>query len=650
MRHGMMALLLAACSVGSAAVTLPPVFASGMVLQRGKAIPVYGMASPGEPVTVAFAGQRVTGTADASGRWSVTLRPLELSAKPRDLKVSGRDSEVSLHNVLVGDVWFASGQSNMEMRLREVFNAEQEVADARHELIRFYTVRRELSSVPQSEPQGVWETCTPKTAGRFSAAAYFFAREITRRVGVPIGIINSSVGSSGAECWVPGEALRRTPGMPQPPSNMSPEEYVDWATYDAVRRRQRELDSYPDAGISKEAESWSRPEFDDSSWGLVPIPADVKGYGLGKVDGAFWFRCEVDIPEDMVGRTAQLDLSFIYHRSVAFVNGRRLGHIECDGREWFGHRYTIPKNVLKAGRNSVAVRIVVEMGPGGFYPPYPHRRNISVPGKSVPLPERWRFRAEATRPAQKPGRDLPNGYRLASVLYNGMTHAYTRTPIRGFIWYQGETNAGRAAEHRTLFPLLIQSWRQAWGDDTLPFYFVQLPDYQQRSDNPNDGGGWAEFRFAQQDTLERVPHTGMGVTLGIGEPNNVHPRNKQECGRRLALWALRDVYGVRDLPVCGPLFASARREGAAIRLEFSHVYGGLRASDGQALRGFAIAGADRRFVWAQATVTPDGRAVTISAPSVPEPRHVRYAWATNPDANLANSAGLPAGSFHADVD
>ena len=171
MRHGMMALLLAACSVGSAAVTLPPVFASGMVLQRGKAIPVYGMASPDEPVTVAFAGQRVTGTADASGRWSVTLRPLELSARQRDLKVSGRDSEVSLHNVLVGDVWFASGQSNMEMRLREVFNAEQEVADARHELIRFYTVRRELSSVPQSEPQGVWETCTPKTAGRFAAAA-----------------------------------------------------------------------------------------------------------------------------------------------------------------------------------------------------------------------------------------------------------------------------------------------------------------------------------------------------------------------------------------------------------------------------------------------------------------------------------------------
>lgn len=637
-------MMLLSCSLG-AAVALPAVFASGMVLQREKPVPVYGTAAAGERVVVSFAGQRHECVADAAGKWQVTLSPLTLSAEPQKLLVRGQANECVLEDVLVGDVWFASGQSNMEMRVHSVFHAQEEMAKANYPLIRSFTVQRALSSTPQAEPRGVWQVCSPQTVGRFSAAAYFFAREIVQSTGVPVGIVNSSVGASAAECWVPADVLRSHDKMPQPLPGLKAEEYSDWQTYDEVRRQLRLQDSFQDQGISEEAKAWSKPEFDDAAWRLVTIPGTVKAYGLGKVDGVFWYRCEVDVPPEMTGKTAHLNLSFIYHQSTAFVNGQRLGHIACDGREWFNHRYTIPRGVLKAGKNAVVVRIVVEQGDGGFWPRYPYVRNIQVGEQKVLLPTQWRFQAEATRPAKAPSRHLPPGYKLPAALYNAMVHAYHKMPVRGFLWYQGESNAGRCAEHKTLFPLLIRTWRRLWGDDTLPFYFVQLPDYMKHSDNPNDRGGWAEFRWAQQDTHERVPHTGMAVTLGIGEAGDVHPRNKQECGRRLALWALRDVYGFKDLPVCGPLFAAATRQGQAVQLQFTHVYDGLKSGDGQPLRGFAVAGADKRFVWAQARMSEDGRSVVVEAPSIAQPRFVRYAWASNPEHNLVNSANLPAGSF-----
>lgn len=631
---------LAAVAAVRADVKLPAIFDNDMLLQRGKQIPIYGKATPGQNVTVAFAGQTVTATADAKGDWCATLQPLSMSAKPQTMTITGKTT-ITLDNILVGDVWLASGQSNMEMRLREVNDAKKEIAESDYPTIRFFMVKRDISSKPATKTNGKWFTCTPANSGQFSAAAYFFAREIVDRKRVPIAIINSAVGSSACEAWVPQDKLLATPGMPVPPQDLLPKEYTSWAVYDKNLIAAREKDSFKDTGIKEECLPWATAEYDDSDWKLLKVPGNIKQQGYN-IDGAVWFRTTIDIPEKDAGKASRLNLSFVSHRSIAYVNGVKVGSNENRGRQWCSHNYTIPKGVTKPGKNQIAVRIVVEVGPGGFYPQYPTKRNVSVGRNVYLLPEKWKFKVEASR---KPGtltRNMPFPYCIPGGLFNAMIAPYTRTPLKGFIWYQGETNAGRPKQHETLFPLLINSWRELWNDANLPFYYVQLASMHKPNVNPNDHGGWGPFRFAQQDTL-KVPLTGMAATLDIGDETNVHPKNKQDCGKRLALWAFRDCYGDTYLPVSGPLFKSATIQGNEIIIEFDHVYDGLDIPDGKPLRSFAIAGKDKKYVWAKARIEGDN--VIVSSPKVPEPLYVRYAWSNNPQGNLYNRAGLPATSF-----
>jgi len=630
---------LLACGL-HADVQMPAMFADNMLLQRGKPQPVCGQAAPGESVTVEFAGQKKTAKAGDDGAWRVELSPLTASATPAEMRITGTNTVV-LKNVLVGDLWLASGQSNMGVQVREVINAEAEIAAATYDGIRFYQVKRDLSSSPKTKQEGEWKLCTPANAPSFSAVAYFFARELNTRHHVPIGILESAVGSSSCEAWVPADVLRSNPALPQPPS-IPPEEYKDLQTYKDVRMQVYRDAAAKDVGIREECLAWATPDYDASDWKEMTVPGEMEARGL-KIDGAVWFRCEADLPKEWEGKDASLYLGFIGQVSIAYVNGVEVGRKDNNGGVYVGRTHQIPGKLVRAGRNVVAVRIFNEVGPGGFYPAYPMPLSISQGKEKVLLPKSWKYKVEAAFEPKPLARNLIDEYHLPTGWYNGMIAPYISTPVRGFIWYQGESNAGRYKQHDILFPTLIRTWRKLWNDDTLPFYFVQLAGYKKPQTEPSEGG-WAPFRESQAKALA-LPHTGMAVAIDIGDATNVHPKNKQDVGRRLALWACRDCYGDQDIAVSGPLYKSSAVEGNAIRIRFDHVYGGLQAKGGK-LEGFAIAGDDMKFVWADAKI--DGDTVVVRSDAIPKPTCVRYAWADNPKCTLVNSADLPAGPFRTD--
>lgn len=622
-------------------VSMPSIFSDDMVLQRGKAVPVHGTADPSEKIIVEICGQRKVATAGAAGHWQVILDPLAKLPSPTNMRVTGKNT-VTVKNVLVGDVWLASGQSNMAMRVSGVNNAAEEIKAANYPEIRFFMVSRDLASSPRKDTAGKWLVCTPGSVKDFSAVAYFFARELHTSCGIPMGVINSAVGASSCEAWTPASVLRTDEALPQP-AEIPPEEYPDWKTYDAVRKQTYEAAAHKDPGIKPKCLAWATPEYDASAWKEVAVPGSIESRGTN-IDGAIWFRTEVELPAAWAGKDAQIYLGPITQNSVAFVNGTEIGRMENNRQQWVFRTHRIPGRLVQAGRNVVAVRIFNAIGPGGFHPIYPAPLRIYRDGfGEVPLPKTWKCKGELGLEPAKMARELPFGYKVPSALFNAMIAPFSRYPLRGFLWYQGESNAGRWQQHTILFPTMITSWRKLWGDETLPFYFVQLASYKAREKEPGSGG-WAFIRESQTKTLA-LANTGMAVTIDIGDATNVHPRNKQDVGKRLALWAKRDCYGDTDTVVSGPLFASRVVEGNRIRIHFTHIGGGLVAKGGE-LKGLAIAGPDKAFRWAKAKI--DGDSILVWNETISDPAFVRYAWADNPECTLYNAAGLPAVPFRTD--
>jgi len=636
-------LACAAAGVLLGDVRMPAVFSDNMVLQKGKPIPVRGWASPGEKVAVEFAGQHKEATADAAGKWQVKLDPLSAATAPAEMRVAGQNAVV-IRNVAVGDVWMASGQSNMEMAVRSVTNAAQEMAEADYPGIRFFMIERDLSSAPKDDCAGKWVVCEPKSVAPFSAAAYFFARELHRKVKLPMGVINSSVGASSCQAWTPADVLTADTTLPQL-ADMAPENYTSWKGYLAYRNSVYDRSSYADTGIKPECQEWAKPDFDDAGWNEFRAPGNIESQGMA-IDGAVWFRKTVEVPAGLAGQNMTLALGPISDNDVAFVNGEKVGATENNWREWLFRSYAVPGKLVKPGRNVIAVRIFNRIGNGGFYPGYPAPLRLTQgAGREVILSGVWKCKVErAEKPAALPG-PLPSVYSVPSAFFNAMIAPFTTYPLRGCIWYQGEGNAGAAKQHGTLFPAMIESWRTWWGDAKMPFYFVQLASFRPREAQPSEGG-WARLRESQLKTLA-LHDTGMAVAIDIGEALEIHPRNKQDVGRRLARWAMRDCYGEKDLEVSGPLYAASAVEGGKIRIRFTHAGGGLTAQGGT-LKGFAIAAEDKRFVWAEARI--DGESVVVWSDGVKAPRHVRYAWADNPECTLYNGAGLPASPFRTDAD
>ena len=622
---------------------LHPLFTDHAVLQRDVPVPVWGWAEPGQRVKVALAGQSVETTADAKGKWMARLGPYPAGG-PHVMAVSGPKS-VEVKDLLVGDVWICSGQSNMEWPLSVANNAEREIAEASHPRIRLFSVPKKIAIEPTETVDASWKVCSPETAASFSAVGYFFGRELQRELNVPIGLINSSWGGTVAEAWVSAGALDAV-------ADFRPDLAQIKAEAGEAGKPRMNLDKAMAAWWKKsdpgssEQPTWADPKFDASAWKSMDLPGHWEDRGLADFDGLAWFRKEITLPDAWDGRGATLGLGPIDDRDTTFVNGTEVGHMNL----WNAPRnYKIPAGVLKAGRNVIAVRALDTSGPGGFSGEAKDM-TLTLAGdekaEPITLAGPWAYKAstplsDLSSPPEAEGTN-PN---RVTVLYNGMIAPLKPFPIKGAIWYQGESNAGRAKQYRTLLPTLIRDWRSAFQVGDFGFEIVQLANFLAVKDEPGESQ-WAELREAQFLTTKALPNVGLGLAIDIGDAEDIHPRNKQDVGRRLALNALATSYG-KDIEFSGPVYKAKEVQGKAIRLTFDHHGGGLVAKGAEKPTGFAIAGQDGKYAWADAVI--EGDTIVVSSPLVEAPTNVRYAWADNPVCNLYNQAGLPAVPFRTDA-
>lgn len=626
---------------------LHQLFDDGMVLQRGVRFPIWGWTKPGARVVVRMRGKEASAFADAQGRWTARLGPFDAGG-PFTLTVEGPQA-VTLRDVLVGDVWLASGQSNMEMGITLVNNAKEEVANADYPMIRLFTVPKVAATEPRSMVSARWLVCNPANVaaggwGGFSAVAYFFGRRLHKELNVPIGLIHSSWGGTAAEGWVSAEALSTMPEFRPAINNLEKAWEDSKKTPADFDRQMGEWWARNDPG-SASARTWADPSLDVRGWKKMRLPQYWEDAGLPGYDGVVWFRKTFELPASWAGRELLLSLGPVDDRDTTFVNGVAVGSLS----QWDAPRiYRVAAGLFKPGLNTIAVRVLDTGAGGGIYGKPEQMRIEPADGGGTPvsLAGEWSYRASValdkleTQPPPQGGND----FSVVNIRYNGMIAPLLPFAIKGAIWYQGETNVGRAAQYERLLPLLIRDWRARFEVGDFPFLVVQLANYLERHDEPTDSE-WARLREAQLHVSQTVPHSGLAVTIDIGEAKDIHPKDKQDVGDRLALEALSKVYGMK-LESSGPVYRSMKVEDDHVRLSFDHAEGGLVARGGERLTGFAVAGEDMRFVWAEALIK--GREVFVSSPEVKRPVAVRYAWADNPACNLYNRAGLPASPFRTD--
>ena len=642
-----LSLTLSAAAPALAAETRPflhPLFSAGAVLQRDCVVPVWGWASPGERVTVRFAGQERAATADAEGKWMVKLDAMPASAEPRELTVVGAaaDHQARVANLLVGDVWICSGQSNMEMGIG-VCNVPDEIAAATYPQIRLLTVPKSVKYEPQAVTGCTWLECSPQTVaeggwGGFSAAGYFFGRELHRQLQVPIGLIHSSWGGTICEAWASAEGLA--------PLADFRERLDTVARVLADRRAGRDEISAAEVWYEQHdpgtTGGYAAVSTDDAAWTTVTAPTGGAD-GMPGFDGVAWLRRAFDTPADWAGQDLQVELGPVDDADATFFNGERVGG--KDGWQ-LPRSYRVPGRLVKAGRNVVAVRVLDTMGNGGLtgQPALARVFPAGHPEQAVALAGEWKMKTTTSLDgvADRPVSIDPGNPNVSTVLFNGMIAPLLPFAIKGAIWYQGESNAGRGKQYASLLPAMIRDWRAHFGVGDFPFYIVSLANFMPAQTAPTESE-WAELREAQAHTARTLTNCGLAVAIDIGDAADIHPKNKREVGRRLALAALAGAYG-KTVEGSGPWYREMKAEGSRIRLLFDHDEG-MAAREG-GLTGFAIAGEDRKFVAAEAAV--DGRSIVVSAPGVEKPVAVRYAWHANPPCNLVNAAGLPAVPFRTD--
>ena len=629
------------------------VFTEHMVLQREIAVPIWGTAGSGEKVTVSFAGQTQSATADENGKWSVKLNPMSASTEPRTLTVN----QTQLTDVLVGDVWLASGQSNMGFSVGSSDNAQQEIAQADFPNIRLFTVAQNPQMTPTRSVGGAWQPCSPQTIAKFSGVAYYFGRELHRELKVPIGLLHTSVGGTPAEAWTRKEALQTLPALTERVNK----EITQYQSQEGDNKRfvieraawEEKYNVKPPA-IAETAKNWMDPALNLSEWKSITLPAQWAQLGA-KSGGVFWLRKEVTLPESAAGQPFSLSLNWVSEQyDTPFFNGVQIGQTHDKAPEFYNlqRRYNVPGKLVKAGPNVIAVRIVSATQYAGMWQ-WGHMLGLPVQNaENLKIDNHWLMNTESTFTALPSdalkSRPKPNtmAFRLVpSALYNGMISPLVPYAIKGAIWYQGENNAGKHMEYREILSLMIRDWRSQWGQGDFPFIIQQLVNNSQPQKEANNRDNWPFLREAQEQVADTVPNCGMAVGIELGDAFTIHPTNKQDVGKRMALGALGKFYG-KNCEFSGPRYASMQVEGAAIRVKFTHA-DGLQAKGGT-LQRFAIAGEDQNFVWADARC--DGNTVVVSSPSVPKPKAVRYAWADNPEGcNLYNAAGLPACPFRTDT-
>ena len=629
-------------AAGTGPASLPfvsPMFGDDMVLQRGRPNRIWGWTEPAQAVRVEIAGAASTAVAGADGRWEAQFQP-PAAGGPYTIRVSGPQT-VEIKEVLVGDVWLCGGQSNMALGLALARDGADEVAAANHPEMRLYRVEQHVSYSRTGAPQGKWQVCTSATAGEggfggFSAVAYYFGRSLQERLHVPIGLIQDCVGGTPAETWMSPVTLA---GMKDFSGAMKEMERLrglggpEYGNYIMHWYDQYDLGSRGDA--------WAAPAFDDSGWITVPVPGGFRELGVADTPAVAWFRREFTLPDPLPQGKATIFLGVIEKMDTTYINGKWVG-----ASSWVENPrvYGIGDGLLKPGRNLLTIRVFKVKTDGGFLAK-PEAMRLELGDKTViPLAGQWKG---AVGVDARPPHAMPLGFEnyptMPSVLFQGMIEPVAPLAITGAIWYQGEANAERAHQYRALLPAMIGDWRRVFGQGDFPFYIVSLPAFMHRRDAPGDDS-WAELREAQAMTARSVANSGLAVAIDTGDPDNIHPKDKRVVGERLALCALAGTYAEKVVSA-GPTFASAEATPGAMRLHFIGTDGGLSATGGKPGE-FSVAGADRKWFWADARI--EGSDVVVSSPMVPDPKAARYAWQSNPAATLYNGAGLPAIPFRTD--
>lgn len=634
-------LLIFTCSV-FANVTLPKIFGDNMVLQRNKPVNIWGWATPGEKVTVQFNLQKKTTVTNKKGKWQLLLQP-ENAGGPYQLIVTGKN-KLNLQNILVGEVWICSGQSNMEMPIAgwgKINNYEKEIANADYSFIRHIKVPNTTSAdLKEDIARGDWKVCSPATAADFSATAYFFARELYQKLKVPIGLINSSWGGTQSEAWTSKEGFAQSIEFNYITATLQSGKMEDImkkrseAVLENIKKAMGSLENK--AGTAE----WKNAGFDDSKWLPMKLPGVWEEQGFAGLDGIAWFRKTIEIAAADAGKPATIELAKIDDIDETFVNGNKVGSID----KWDEPRkYLIPAGILKEGKNVIAVKVTDQQGGGGIYGDAVNMK-LTIENKVISLSGNWMFRVESVAGSGGNGGVGPNDF--PSLLFNGMINPLLPYTIKGVIWYQGESNAGRAYQYRTAFPLMITDWRQHFNQEDFPFLFVQLATFGTANANSNSGSNWAELREAQAMALS-LPNTGMAVTTDIGDPKDIHPKNKQDVGKRLADIALHDVYG-QSGEYTGPVYKNMRITGNQIELSFNHTGSGWLVKDNYGyIKGFEIAGTDKKFHFAKAIIKEDK--IIVLCDDVLSPVSVRYNWADDAsEGNLFNKENYPAAPFRTD--
>ena len=631
--------LISTCYSLLADVSLPNFFGDNMVLQRDKPIPVWGWASPKEKITVQFDHQTKTTKADKSGKWMIKLDD-ENAGGPYALIIKGKNT-INFNNVMVGEVWICSGQSNMEMPIEgwgKINNYEKEIAAANYPLIRHIKVPNTISSTPQDNiPKADWKVCSPETAGDFTAAGYFFARELYNKLKIPVGLINTSWGGTMVETWTSRQAFENSDEFKEMIATM-PQLNLDSMAKIKKEESLKRIEALQGSMDNIDATNWNEPTTNDNAWPQMHLPNFWETQQLGDMDGIVWFRKTITLSAEDAGKAATLELAMIDDNDVTYVNGTKVGSTAAYNAK---RNYPVEPGILKEGKNVIAVRVDDTGGYGGIYGDSADMK-LTIGNHAIPLYGAWHFKVEKiTGGSASIG---PNSY--PTLLFNAMLNPLIPYAFRGVIWYQGETNAGRAYQYRKAFPLMITDWRKRWNDGDFPFYFVQLASFNADNGNSNNGSTWAELREAQVKTLS-LPNTGMAVITDIGDSSNIHPKDKQDVGKRLAAIALHNVYG-EDIVYNGPVYTSMKTEGNKANISFTDIGSGLIAHDRYGyIKGFEVAGADKKFHYAKAYIS--GNTVVVYNDSVNAPIAVRYGWADNNlEDNLFNKEGFPAGPFRTD--
>lgn len=611
-----------------AKVKLPALVSDGMILQRNQKLKIWGYADAGEKVNVKFLNKTYSATADNNGNWNVMLPELKAGG-PFVMTIN----DITLKDILIGDVWVASGQSNMELpmrRLKPLYGEEMKTVNNQN--IRFFTVPQKYNfKTPQNDLDGgKWEAADPQTILNFSGVAYFFAKNLNEKNKVPVGIIHTSLGGSPVQAWMDTNSLKNYPEYLQ--------EAEKWKNDDLIKSTESgeqalsrawyaELDQ-SDIGLNQH---WENFDLDDSSWETMNVPGSWEDHE-GPFEGSIWLRKEITLPKGSAGKTAFLNLGRIKDADVTYINGVKVGNVAY---EYPPRWYDIPAGVLKEGRNIIAVRITNGSGKGQFIADKPYY--IEIDGQKIDLKGSWKYKIgtkmEKTAPGQTFIRWKPTG------LYNSMIHPLINYKVKGFLWYQGESNTGKPKEYGDLLTTMINDWRSKWNEKDAPFLIVQLANFMEAKSQPVESN-WAELRDQQRKVSLTVPQTGLVVIIDAGEWNDIHPLDKKTVGDRLALQALK-MGDKKEIVADGPVYQSMKVEGNKIRLSFK------KGTDDFAkvseLKGFAIKNTDGNWTWAKAKA--EGEKIVVWNDSVKNPVAVRYDWADNPDGNLKNKSGLPASPF-----